>query len=473
MLDINLIRNKPDFVKERLGRLFDEQAVNRIDDVLALDVKRRELLQESEVLKGYRNRLSKATGRLRGDKKTPLTERLPLAQELLNLLEAEDYDGAEALLENPPAAVDEAADDVFNQTMQSIFLAMKNIGEAISVIDEQVNQVESELEDNMLWLPNLPHDSVPVFESEDDNIAHPEKGTKRNYEFEVKPHWDLGPELGIIDFERGVKLSGTRFYILAGMGARLQRALTSFLLDELNEAGFQELYVPLLLHEHALYGSGQFPKFVETSYKVEDGEFYLLPTSEVAIVNMYADEIFDESVLPRYHMAHTPCFRQEKMSGGRDVRGIKRVHQFQKVEMIKVCTPENSYAELEAMTAMSESLVEKLGLPYRRLEIVSGDLGFTATKKYDVEAWSPGCQEWLEISSCSNTEDFQARRANIKYRPEDGGKPQFVHMLNGSALGIPRVLIAILENYQTEDGCVIVPQVLRPYLGGLEIIEPV
>ena len=473
MLDINLVRNKPDWVKEQLGKLFDEQAVNRIDDVLALDAKRRELLQETEALKGYRNRLSKATGRLRGDKKTPLTSRLPLAQALLKLLESEDFDGAEALLENPPPAVDEADDSVFNQTMESVFSAMKNIGEAIGAIDGQVNQVESELEDNMLWLPNLPHESVPVAQSDDENVPHPEKGTRRNYEFEVKPHWELGPELGIIDFERGVKLAGTRFYVLAGMGARLQRALTSFLLDELGQVGFQELYVPLLLREHALYGSGQFPKFMDTSYQVEGGEFYLLPTSEVAIVNMYADETFTEAEMPRYHMAHTPCFRQEKMSAGRDVRGIKRVHQFQKVEMIKIVTPENSYAELESMTEMSESLVEKLGLPYRRLEIVTGDLGFTATKKYDVEAWSPGSQEWLEISSCSNTEDFQARRANIKYRPEEGGKPQFVHMLNGSALGIPRVLIAILENYQTEDGCVIIPKVLRPYLGGLEIIEPV
>lgn len=472
MLDINLIRTKSDWVKEQFGNLYDEQAIGRIDDILALDMKRRELLQETEALKGYRNVLSKATGRLRGDKKTPLTERLPLAQELLKLLEAEDFDGAVNLFENRPPAIADADESVFNQTMQSIFAAMKGVGEAISAIDEQVNQVEVGLEDNMIWLPNLPHPSVPVAQSDTENIPHPEKGTRRNHEFEVKPHWELGPKLGIIDFERGVKLSGTRFYVLAGMGARLQRALTSFLLDELGQAGFQELYVPLLVRKHALFGSGQFPKFMDTSYQVEGGEFYLLPTSEVAIVNMYADETFEEADLPRYHMAHTPCFRQEKMSAGREVRGIKRVHQFQKVEMIKLCTPENSYAELESMTEMSESLVDKLGLPYRRLEIVTGDLGFTASKKYDVEAWSPGCQEWLEISSCSNTEEFQARRANIKYRPEAGGKPQFAHLLNGSALGIPRVLIAILENYQTEDGAVIIPEVLRPYMGGLEIIEP-
>jgi seryl-tRNA synthetase len=473
MLDINLMREKTNWVKEQLSKLFDDGAVARIDQIVELDSRRRELLQDAENLKSYRNKLSKQVGRLRGDKKTPVEVRYAVAAAVMEKVEARDLAGAMTVLENPPAANgDNINDEQFNETMNDLFAAMKGISDHISDLDEQIREVEEELEENMLWLPNIPHESVPVFEHEDDNIPHPEQGTKRSFDFTPKPHWELGPELGIIDFERGVKLSGTRFYILAGMGARLQRALYNFLLDELNQAGFTELYVPLLIQEHAMYGSGQFPKFIDTSYQVEDGTFYLLPTSEVAIVNMYAGEIFEQTDLPLQHTAETSCFRQEKMSAGRDVRGIKRVHQFEKVEMVVITEPDTSYDALEQMTELSEGLVDKLGLPYRRLEIVSGDLGFTATKKYDIETWAPGCEEWLEISSCSNTEDFQARRANVKFRPEAGGKSQFVHMLNGSALGIPRTIISILENYQTADGAVVIPDVLRPYLGGQEIIKP-
>lgn len=473
MLDINLIREKPDWVKEQLGKLFDESAVARIDRIVALDAERRELLREAEDLKSYRNKLSKQVGHLRGDKKKPLAVRYTVAQAVMEKVGVRDLAGAVNMLENPPAAGgNDVSESQFNEKMNDLFAAMKGISDYISDLDEQIREIEDELDENMLWLPNIPHDSVPVFPHEEDNIPHPEKGKQRSFDFTPKPHWELGPELGIIDFERGVKLSGTRFYILAGMGARLQRALYNFLLDELNKAGFTELYVPLLIQEHAMYGSGQFPKFIDTSYSVEDGTFYLLPTSEVAIVNMYAGEIFEQADLPLNHTAETSCFRQEKMSAGRDVRGIKRVHQFEKVEMVVITEPDRSYEALEWMTETSEEMVDKLGLPYRRLEIVSGDLGFTATKKYDIETWAPGCEEWLEISSCSNTEAFQARRANIKFRPEEGGKPQVVHMLNGSALGIPRTIIAILENYQTADGSVVIPDVLRTYLGGQEIIEP-
>ncbi|MCI0710757.1 MAG: serine--tRNA ligase [Chloroflexi bacterium] len=486
MLDINLIREKPDWVKEQLGKLFDEGAVARIDRIVALDARRRELLQDAENRKGSRNKLSKQVGRLRGDKNTPEGELYAVAEAVMEKVAARDLDGAMTVFEEfskgersrivssikVPVVSQGKNEKRFNEKLNDLFAAMKEISDEISELDEEIREIEEELDENMLWLPNIPHESVPVFPHEEDNIPHPEKGTRRSFDFTPKPHWELGPELGIIDFERGVKLSGTRFYILAGMGARLQRALYNFLLDELNKAGFTELYVPLLIQEHAMYGSGQFPKFIDTSYRVEDGTFYLLPTSEVAIVNMYAGEIFEQADLPLNHTAETSCFRQEKMSAGRDVRGIKRVHQFEKVEMVVIAEPDKSYDALEWMTETSEGLVDKLGLPYRRLEIVSGDLGFTATKKYDIETWAPGCEEWLEISSCSNTEAFQARRASIKFRPEEGGKPQFVHMLNGSALGIPRTIIAILENYQTADGSVIIPDVLRPYLGGQQIIEP-
>lgn len=474
MLDIALIREKPDWVKDQIRKLNDQTALERIDAIVALDVQRREVLQEAENLKGYRNRLSKQTGRMKGDKKTPLPERYALAQAIIAAAEVNDWAQADALFENPPAVTrPDITEGEFNEAMNALFAAMKALGDNITELDELVRSVEETLDTNMLWVPNLPHASVPVAESEDANIAHPEKGKRHTHDFAVKPHWDLAPELGLIDFERGVKLAGTRFYVLTGMGARLQRALTNFLLDELlTHEGFDELYVPHMLREPAMYGSGQFPKFMDTVYKIEGEDIYLIPTSEVAIVNMFGNDTFEEAELPLNLTSRTPCFRQEKMSGGRDVRGIKRVHQFEKVEMIKITTPENSYNDLEVMTETAERLLEKLELPYRRLEIVTGDLGFTAAKKYDVEVWAPGCEEWLEVSSCSNCEDFQARRANIKYRPTDGGKQQFVHTLNGSAFGMTRMLIALMENYQTAEGGVCIPTALQPYMGGIDYIKP-
>ena len=285
-----------------------------------------------------------------------------------------------------------------------------------------------------------------------------------------KPHWDLAPELDIIDFERGVKLAGTRAYILKGWGARLQRALINFFLDMAREKGFEEVYVPFFVNEPMMYGSAQFPKFRDVVYHDQDADIYMLPTAEVAITNMFRDEILSEDDLPMYFVGSTPCFRREKTSAGRDTRGIKRVHQFQKVEMYKFTTPETSYDELETLTEAAADLCRALKIPFRRLEIVTGDLGFSATKKYDIEMWAPGCEEWLEVSSCSNTEAFQARRANIKYRAEGQKKPQFVHTLNGSGLGLTRVIIAVMENYQQADGSVVIPEVLRPYLGGAEVI---
>lgn len=471
MLDINLIREKPEWVKEQIRKLNDQEAVDRIDRILQLDQQRRALLTEVETLKGYRNKLSKATGALRGNKKVDITSRLATAQAVLSALQAGDYAQAATTFDAPPTIPANGDEAAFESTMNEIFARMKELSDKISTLDEQVGVVDAERNEILLWVPNLPHASVPVAMSEADNIAHPVQGKIPEFDFEPKPHWELGPALGIIDFERGVKLGGTRFYILAGMGARLQRALINFLLDELvNTWGFQEMYVPLMVKETAMYGSGQFPKFIDTSYHVEEADTYMLPTAEVAIANMFADEILDEEQLPLRFVGHTPCFRKEKMSAGRDVRGIKRVHQFEKVEMFQFTRPEESYATLDQMLTIAESVCTKLEIPHRRLEIVTGDLGFTATKKFDIEMWAPGCQEWLEVSSVSNCEDFQARRASIRYRPTAGGANRFVHMLNGSALGIPRTLIAIMENYQTAEGAIRIPKVLQPYLGGLEMI---
>lgn len=471
MLDINLIREKPEWVKAQLQKLNDPEAVARIDRILKLDLQRRALLTEVEALKAARNKLNKPIGQLRGDKKLSLAAKLATASAVLQAVEAGSYDQAIALFDTPPAPLSDNGDEAaLHTTFNALFEQMGVISDKVAALDEEVREVDEARNELLLWVPNLPHESVPVAESDEANIAHPIHGTIPHFDFEPKPHWEIGVELGLIDFERGVKLGGTRFYILAGLGAVLQRALINFLLDQLTfQHGFQEMYVPLMVKPEAMYGSGQFPKFIDTSYQIETGN-YMLPTAEVAIANMLGGEVLSVDDLPLKFVAHTPCFRQEKMSAGRDVRGIKRVHQFEKVEMFQFTKPEDSYAILEVMTEIAESLCTALEIPHRRLEIVTGDLGFTATKKYDVEMWSPGCQEWLEVSSCSNTEDFQARRANIKYR--DGDTNRFVHMLNGSGLGIPRTLIAIMENYQTADGCIRVPRVLQPYMGGIEAIEP-
>jgi seryl-tRNA synthetase len=309
-----------------------------------------------------------------------------------------------------------------------------------------------------------------VFESEENNIAWTPEGEFYKFDFEPKPHWEIGPALDIIDFERGIKIAGSRGYVLKGGGARLQRALISLYLDLARQHGFTEVYIPFMVREDSLIGAGQFPKFREQVYHDQEADVYFIPTSEVALTNLHRDEILEEDQLPLYYCAHSPCFRRERASAGRDVRGIKRVHQFEKVELYKFTTPETSYAELESLAEAASDVCRALRLPFRRLEIVSGDLGFSASKKYDIEVWSPGCGEWLEVSSCSNTEDFQARRANIRYRPKEGKKTRFVHTLNGSGLATSRVIIAILENYQQADGTVRVPEALRPYLGGQEVI---
>lgn len=468
MLDIALIREKPDWVKEQIRKLNDPGALERIDAILRLDQERRALLTEGEAIQAGRNRLNKSVGRLRGDKKLDDATRTARAHHAAAAIEAGDYEHAEALMQGqvgaPPAPDVQQAD-----AFERLSAALRSIGDRVNDINERLRPVEAELETNMLWVPNMPHESVPVADSDEANIPGPVHGTLPEFDFEPQAHWDLGPALGIIDFERGVKLAGTRSYVLRGWGARLQRALEALFLDMARAKGFEEVYLPFFVKEDMLTGAAQFPKFRDVVYFDPDADIYLLPTAEVAITNLFRDEILDEADLPLYFVADTPCFRRERASAGRDVRGIKRVHQFQKVEMYKFTTPETSYDELESLTAAAEDICGVLGLPYRRLEIVTGDLGFAATKKYDVEVWAGGSQEWLEVSSCSNTETFQARRANVKFRRDK--RTHFVHTLNGSGLATPRVLIAIMENNQQADGSVVVPQALRPYLGGVEVIR--
>jgi seryl-tRNA synthetase len=470
MLDVALIRSKPDWVKEQIAKLHDAGALERIDSIVALDASRREARTRVETAQAARNKLNRAMGKLRGNKGMPTEEKANRAQLAAAALGARDYDRASRLMDgSEPAVHDEhvTMQAAFDELIRELRIMADEIGEGF----QRIESVEAELQEHMLWLPNLPHKSVPVAENEEDNIPSPMRGILREFDFEPKPHWELGPALDIIDFERGVKVAGSRYYTLKGWGARLQRALISFFLDMARENGYRELYVPYIVHGDMLVGAAQFPKFQDTVFGIAGEDKYLLPTAEVAIANMHRDEILEEADLPRQYVAHSPCFRSEKTSAGRDVRGIKRVHQFEKVEMFKFTTPESSYAELETMTAQAEAICAALAIPYRRLEIVTGDLGFSATKKYDIEMWSPGCEEWLEVSSCSNTEAFQARRAMLRYYPSGTRKTRYLHTLNGSGLATPRVMIAIMENYQRADGSIAIPEALRSYLGGAELIE--
>ncbi len=426
MLDLDLIRQNPERVREALRLRQDNPDI--VDKVLALDGRRREMLVEVERLRAERNRVSKEIGRMK--------------------------DPAER---------------------QQKIEAMRAVGDQIAAIEEQLREVEAGLQQHLMWIPNIPHASVPVGVNEHDNREVRRWGTPRDFAaegFTPVPHWDLGPELDILDFERGVRLAGSRFYVLKGWGARLQRALIFWMLDvHTRQNGFTEFYLPFVVKREMLEGAGQLPKFEDNLYHDVEDDVWLLPTAEVALTNLHRDEILNAEDLPLYYVAYTPCFRREKMSAGRDVRGIKRGHQFDKVEMYKFVTPETSYAELESMVACAEGLLQALQLPYRVIELCTGDLGFGAAKTYDLELWAPGSGEWLEVSSCSNVEDFQARRANIRYRPEPGAKPRFVHTLNGSGLALPRLMIAIMENYQQADGSIVVPEVLRPFMGGLEVIR--
>jgi seryl-tRNA synthetase len=422
MLDIKLIREQPDLVKQQLART--GTGPERIDAVLTFDEQRRTLIHEVEALKAERNAVSKEIGKMKD-----ATER--------------DAKIAE----------------------------MRVVGDRISELDSQLAEVERLQNEAMLDIRNLPHPDVPDGPDEDHNVVIEQVGEPRDLGFAPKPHWELVEALGIIDFERGVKLSGSRFYIMQGMGARLQRALIQWLLNLHIEQGYTEVYTPFVVKEECMWGAGQLPKFRDNLYRDEDAGLWLVPTAEVPITNIYTDEILSADELPIHLCAYTPCFRREQMSAGRDVRGIKRGHQFDKVEMYKFVHPDTSYDELEKLRQDAAATCAALGIPYRVKALCTGDLGAAATKTYDLELWAPGQQEWLEVSSCSNVEAFQARRANLRFRPEQGARPEFLHTLNGSGLGVPRTIIAIIENYQQEDGSIVVPEVLRPYMGGIEVIQ--
>jgi seryl-tRNA synthetase len=342
----------------------------------------------------------------------------------------------------------------------------RNLRDKIKALEDEVKSLDSQIEELLLQVPNIAHPTTPVGKDESGNIVVRSWGEPKKFDFEPAPHWKLGESLGIIDFERGVKLSGTRFYVLKGLGARLQRAIIAFMLDlHTTEHGYNEVYPPFMVKRECMVGSGNLPKFADNLYHDEEDDLWFVPTAEVPLTNLHRDEILPPGVLPIYYVAYTACFRREKMSAGKDTRGIKRGHQFDKVELYKFTEPATSDQELEKLVNDAEQVCQKLGLPYRVKQLCTADLGFASQKSYDIEMWAPGCEEWLEVSSCSNCGDFQARRANIRYRPSLESKPQFVHTLNGSGLALPRVLIAILENYQQADGSILIPEVLQPYVG--------
>ncbi len=424
MLDLNFIRKNPDKVKQALNDLNTDAP---IDQILEDDAKRRATLKEVEALRAERNTGSKAIGALMRQGKK---------------------EEAEAQKQR-----------------------MSQIGGQIDALNEQLREVEARLNHNLLLVPNMPLPEVPLGPDDSHNVVIAEKGQKRSFDFQVKPHWETGEERDLIDFERGVKLSGSRFYVLKGKAAKLQRALITWMLDVHTEQhGYTEVYPPFVVREHCLIGAGNLPKFGDNLYRDIEDDLWLIPTAEVPVTNLYREEILDEEQLPIYHVAYTPCFRREKMSAGRDVRGIKRGHQFDKVEMVKFVTPETGREELDKLLNDAENICRLLNIPYRIVQMCSGDLSFVAAIKFDIDLWAPGSQDWLEVSSCALFTDFQARRANIRYRPKDGGKPKHVYTLNGSGLALPRLMIAIFENYQQPDGSIVVPEVLRPYMGGLEVI---
>jgi seryl-tRNA synthetase len=422
MLDINLFRENPDLVRHALElRRMDPAPV---DEVVRLDEQRRVIIQETEALKAERNTVSKEIGRMK--------------------------DAAER---------------------QARIEAMRMVGDRIAALDSDLGEVEAVLQDLMATFPNLPDPAVPVGADETENVVIRTEGQLPEFDFTPRPHWELGTNLGVIDFERGTKLSGSRFYILNGPAARLQRALIAFMLDLHIRQGYEERYLPFMVKTETVYGAGQLPKFADNLYRDHEEDFYMVPTAEVPLTGMHMNEILEETDLPLKYTAYTPCFRREKMSAGRDVRGIKRGHQFDKVEMYAYTRPEDSQAALDQMVADAEETCRLLGFTYRIHQLCTGDLGFNSNITFDIEVWAAGSEEWLEVSSVSNVGDFQARRAGIRYRRADGGRTAFPHTLNGSGLGLPRTLIAVLENNQQADGSVVVPEVLRPWMGGIEVIK--
>jgi seryl-tRNA synthetase len=439
MLDIKLIRERPDFIKAELGKRGVDPA--EVDQLLDADQKRRKLQAEVDQLRADRKRRAREVGKLPPDQRTAEIAKI----------RAEEAD-EEKLAKG--------------ESVES--------GSPLATLAKQLDEAERQVEQIALTLPNIPRSYVVVGASEADNRVIRSEGNPTEFtSFKPLPHWELGEKLGIIDFDRGVKLSGTRFYVLSGAGARLQRALITWMLDvKIREQGYLEIIPPLMVSRETATSTGHLPKNADTMYHDDEDDFWFIPTAEVPLTSLHRDETLDEARLPTYMTAYTPCFRREKMSAGRDVRGIKRGHQFDKVEMVKLVRPETSDDEFHKMVADAEEICRRLKIPYRVVELCTADLSFASAVTYDLEMWAPGCGEWLEVSSVSNCTDFQARRARIRYRGK-GGKPEFVHTLNGSGLALPRTMIAVLENYQNEDGSVTIPEVLQPYMGGMERIHQI
>jgi seryl-tRNA synthetase len=422
MLDIKYLRDNFEAAEKALAQRSGEIDLSAFKD---LDLKRRELLAESESLKAEKNRVSALIGKTK-DKSQVKDE---IAQ-------------------------------------------MKQVSAQIKELDEQLGQTEEQFKTLLMGVPNIPHELCPVGQSEDDNVEVRSWGEKPTFSFTPKAHWDIGEELGILDFERAVKLSGARFALYRGAGARLERALINFMLDLHTEKhGYTETLPPFLVNRASMTGTGQLPKFEDDLFHTEDVDLFLIPTAEVPVTNIHRDEILSEQDLPICYTAYTPCFRKEAGSHGRDTRGLIRQHQFNKVEMVKFVKPEDSDVELDKLLGNAEKVLQLLEIPYRVVDLCCGDIGFSAARTFDIEVWLPGQECYREISSCSNFRDFQARRAAIRFRREGGGKPEFVHTLNGSGLAVGRTFLAVLENYQQEDGSVVIPEVLRPYMGGLEKIS--
>lgn len=426
MLDIKVFRNEPDFIKEKVKKRGMDVKV--VDDVLELDEQRRQLISKAEEMKAERNKVS-------GE----------IAQKKRN---KEDADDAIA--------------------------AMRNLGDEIKALDDTLNQVDQELNDKLSRIPNIIQDEVPEGATEDDNVEVKRWGTPRSFDFEAQAHWDLVEALKMVDFERAAKVSGARFVFLTGEGAQLERALMNYMITKhTTQHGYTEMMVPQLVNADSMYGTGQLPKFEEDLFKVEKDGLYTIPTAEVPLTNYYRNEIIDPDVLPAKFTAQSACYRSEAGSAGRDTRGLIRLHQFDKVEMVRVEKPEDSWEALEEMTGHAEAILEELGLPYRRVNLCTGDIGFGASKTYDLEVWLPSYNDYKEISSCSNITDFQARRANIRFKRDKNSKPELVHTLNGSGLAVGRTFAAIVENYQNEDGSVTIPEVLVPFMGGKTVIQSV
>lgn len=423
MLDIRWIRSNIEETKRFLANRNNDM---NIDALLSLDTEKRSLLVESEELKAKRNEGSRKVSQ------------------------------AKAAGEDASGLMEE----------------MRLVGERVKTIDARITEIDATLDDLLLRVPNRPHETCPVGRDENDNVEIRKWGEVPTFPFEPKPHWEIGEALGIMDFERGAALAQSRFTVLKGLGAKTERALLNFMLDLHTEKhGYKEIEPPFMVNSATMQGTGQLPKFAEELYKCEGDDLWLIPTAEVPLTNLHAGDILEEDALPLYYTAYTPCFRREAGSYGRDIRGFLRQHQFDKVEMVKLSTPETSYDELEKLTANAEEVLQLLKIPYRVICLSTGDMGFGSSKTYDIEVWLPSQNKYREISSCSNCEDFQARRMNTRYRPKDGGKPRFVHTLNGSGIAIGRTLIAVIENYQQEDGSFLVPEVLRPYMNGVTTVK--